>query len=77
MEAILSPHTTLAGQTLRQLHFREKYGLNVLAIWREGRAYRSNLRDMALRLGDALLLHGPREKIKVLGSEPEFVVLLA
>jgi len=76
VEAILSPHTTLAGQTLRQLHFREKYGLNVLAIWREGRAYRSNLRDMALRLGDALLLHGPREKIKVLGSEPEFVVLL-
>ena len=75
VEAILSPHTTLAGQTLRQLHFREKYGLNVLAIWREGRAYRSNLRDMALRLGDALLLHGPREKIKVLGSEPDFVVL--
>ena len=75
VEAILSPHTTLAGQTLRQLHFREKYGLNVLAIWREGRAYRSNLRDMALRLGDALLLHGPRGKIMVLGSEPDFVVL--
>jgi di/tricarboxylate transporter len=76
VEAILSPHTTLAGQSLHQLHFREKYGLNVLAIWREGRAYRSNLRHMALRLGDALLLHGPREKIKVLGSEPDFVVLM-
>ena len=34
VEAILSPHTTLAGKTLRQLNFREKYGLNVLAIWR-------------------------------------------
>jgi di/tricarboxylate transporter len=76
IEAILSPHTTLAGQTLRQLHFREKYGLNVLAIWREGRAYRTNLRDMALRLGDALLLHGPRERIMVLGSEPDFIVLV-
>jgi di/tricarboxylate transporter len=76
VEAILSPHTTLAGQTLRQLHFREKYGLNVLAIWREGRAYRHNLRNMALRLGDALLLHGPREKLKILGSEPDFVVLV-
>ena len=75
VEAILSPHTTLAGQTLRQLHFREKYGLNVLAVWREGRAYRTNLRDMALRLGDALLLHGARDKIMVLGSEPDFIVL--
>jgi di/tricarboxylate transporter len=75
VDVVLSPYTTLVGQTLRQLHFREKYGLSVLAIWREGRAYRSNLRDMALRLGDALLLYGPREKLRVLGSEPDFLVL--
>jgi len=75
IEVVLSPHTTLVGKTLRQLHFREKYGLSVLAIWREGRAYRSNLRDMALRFGDALLLYGLREKLKVLGSEPDFLVL--
>jgi di/tricarboxylate transporter len=74
-EAVLSPHTTLVGKTLRQLDFREKYGLSVLAIWRHGRAYRSNLRDMALRFGDALLLYGPREKFKVLGHEPDFLVL--
>jgi di/tricarboxylate transporter len=75
VDVVLSPYTTLVGKTLRQLHFREKYGLSVLAIWREGRAYRSNLRDMALRLGDALLLYGPREKLRVLGSEPDFLVL--
>ncbi len=75
VEAVLSPHTTLTGKTLRQLHFREKYGLSVLAIWREGHAHRSNLRDMPLRFGDALLLYGPREKLRVLGSEPDFLVL--
>ena len=75
VEAVLSPHTTLVGKTLHQLHFREKYGLNVLALWRGGRPYRSNLRDMALRLGDALLLYGPREKLKVLGQEPDFLML--
>jgi di/tricarboxylate transporter len=75
VEAVLSPRTTLAGKTLRQIHFREKYGLSVLAIWREGRAYRSNLRDMALRFGDALLLYGPRERLRVLGLEPDFLVL--
>jgi len=74
-EVVLSPHTTLVDKTLRELHFRAKYGLSVLAIWREGRAYRSNLRDMKLRFGDALLLYGPREKISILGSEPDFLVL--
>jgi di/tricarboxylate transporter len=74
-EAVLSPHVPLAGQTLRQIRFREKYGLTVLAIWREGRAYRSNLRDMPLRFGDALLLYGRRDKLKLLGQEPDFIVL--
>jgi di/tricarboxylate transporter len=75
VEAVLSPHTTLIGKTLRELNFRAKYGLSVLAVWREGRAYRSNLRDMALRFGDALLLYGPRTKLQILGSEPDFLVL--
>jgi di/tricarboxylate transporter len=75
MEVVLSPHTTLVGRTLRDLHFREKYGLHVLAIWRQGRAYRSQLRDMPLQFGDALLLYGPREKLMLLGSEPDFLVL--
>jgi di/tricarboxylate transporter len=75
VEAILSPHTRLVGKTLRQLNFREKYGLSVLAVWREGKAYRTNLRDMALRFGDAILLFGPRDKLRMLGREPDFIVL--
>jgi di/tricarboxylate transporter len=75
VEAVLSPHTTLAGRSLRDLNFRAKFGLSVLAIWRDGRAYRSNLRDMPLRLGDALLVYGPRDRIAMLGREPDFLVL--
>jgi len=75
VETVLSPHSTLAGKTLRELNFRFKYGLSVLAIWREGRAYRSNLRDNPLRFGDALLLYGPRKRLRMLGSEPDFLVL--
>jgi di/tricarboxylate transporter len=75
MEAVLSPHTSLVGKNLRQIHFRAKYGLSVLAIWREGKAYYSNLGEMTLRFGDALLLHGARDRIQVLGSEPDFLVL--
>lgn len=75
VEVILSPYTTLEGRTLQEIFFREKYGLNVLAIWRRGRPYRHNLREMSLQIGDALLLHGAREKLNLLGQEPDFVVL--
>ena len=75
VEAVLDPHTSLAGKTLNDLNFRFKYGLTVLAVWREGRAHRSNLRDIELRLGDALLLYGSRERLRMLGSEPDFLVL--
>jgi di/tricarboxylate transporter len=75
IEVILSPYSVLSGITLSQLNFREKYGLTVLAIWRKGRAYRSDLRNMALQFGDALLLFGPWKKLIVLGREPDFLVL--
>ncbi|MEK6588592.1 MAG: SLC13 family permease [Chloroflexota bacterium] len=72
---VLSPQSTHDGKTLRDLHFREKYGLSVLAIWRGGTSYRADLRDIPLRFGDALLLYGSREKLKILGGEPDFLVL--
>ncbi|QQS36277.1 MAG: anion permease [Ignavibacteriales bacterium] len=75
IEATLSPRSNLAGKSLRQIHFRGKYGLQVIALWREGRAYRTNLRDFELKFGDALLILGKRDKIKILTSDPDFIVL--
>jgi uncharacterized protein with PhoU and TrkA domain len=75
VEVVLSPRSALAGSTLRELKFREKFGLSVLAIWRGGRAHRSNLSRMSLRFGDALLLHGPKERFQVLATEPAFIIL--
>ena len=75
VEAILSPRSTVVNKTLRQIDFREKYGLNMLAIWRGGRSYRTNLNDMALKFGDSYLLYGPRQKIKLFGRAPDFLVL--
>ncbi len=75
VEAILSPRSSLAGKTPRQLAFREKYGVNVLAVWREGAPIFEDLRDAELKFGDALLLFGPGGKLKLLGQEPDFIVL--
>ncbi|MEX1248085.1 MAG: SLC13 family permease [Anaerolineales bacterium] len=77
VEAVVSPHSKLGGKNLRDLQFREKYGLNVLAIWRGGRAYRSNLREMPLHHGDLVLIYGNRDRIKMLADEGEFLVLSA
>ncbi len=75
VEIMLSPHTSLTGKTLRQLNFREKFGVSVLAIWRGDRAYRTKLNDMPLQFGDALLCYGSRDRFAVLSSERDFVIL--
>jgi di/tricarboxylate transporter len=74
-EIVLSPETKLVGHTLRDLEFRDRYGLSVLAIWRQGRAYRTGLSDMDLRFGDAILVHGGRDRLRMLAGDPDFVVV--
>jgi di/tricarboxylate transporter len=74
-EVVLSPRTTLSGRTLGHLHFRDRYGLTVLAVWREGKPYRSELRDVELHFGDALLVYGPRGRIEAVAADPDFLVL--
>lgn len=75
VEAVLAPRSGLLGRTLIDARFRERYGFQVLAIWRGGRPWRSLLGDMPLQFGDSLLLQGPRAKIPLLADESDFVVL--
>ncbi len=74
-EAVLAPRSTLLGQTLRAAHFREKYGMAVLGIWRAGRPIRTNLGELPLAFGDALLLQGSRAQIPLLRTEPDLILL--
>lgn len=74
-EVLLSPRTSLAGRTLNGLLFRERYGLNVLAIWRKGHARRQGLQDMPLKFGDALLVYGPRQRLEVVAHDPDFLMV--
>jgi di/tricarboxylate transporter len=75
IEVTLAPRSSRAGDTIAQFQFREKYGVEVLAVWRGGKAYRSDLATMPLKFGDAFLLFGPREKLKMLEREPDFLVM--
>jgi len=77
LEAVVAPRSAAVGKSLKDLDFRQRFGLRALAIWRGGRPIRSALPDLKLRLGDGVLLHGPREKAILLKQDPDFVVLSA
>jgi di/tricarboxylate transporter len=74
-EVVIAPRSHAAGKTLRELHFREKFGITVIAIWREGRPRRVGLGAMPLQFGDALLALGMHDRVRVFQSESDFIVL--
>ncbi len=74
-EVTLAPQSSLVDKTLREVDFRRRYGLQVLSIWRGGRAFRSYLRNMKLEFGDALLLSGSREAAEALAGDADFLIL--
>ncbi len=75
MEVVLSPRSQLIGRTLKETRFRENYGMNILAIWNGERVFRTGLSDHRLAFGDALLLQGPRDRLTILRSDPDLIVL--
>lgn len=75
LEVVLAPRSQLIGQTIKDAHFREKYGMTALAVWNGERVIRTRLANLKLAFGDALLLQGPREKLAVLRLDPDLIVL--
>jgi len=74
-EVVLPPHSSLAGRSLRALNFREKYDLNVLAVWRSGKPLYHQLADLPLQVGDGLLVQGAVERLRLLYKERDMLVL--
>jgi di/tricarboxylate transporter len=75
VEVVISPYADVVGSTLRDIHFREKFGLTVLALRRDGRPVRQGVPDLPLRFGDALLVQGPRPRLRILRTERNFILL--
>jgi di/tricarboxylate transporter len=75
MDATLDPRSTLAGLTVGELNFRERYGIELAGIWREGETVGTDIADERLQIGDALLLLGPRERLQLLATDSDFLIL--
>jgi di/tricarboxylate transporter len=74
-EVVIGPRSPAIGQTLKGLRFRSKFRLTTVALWREGRSYRTDVGDYALQAGDALLMVGAPDAVRALAEEPGFIVL--
>jgi len=75
MDATLDPRSSLAGRTVGELNFRERYGIELAGIWREGETVGTELADERLQVGDALLLLGPRDRLQLLSTDSDFLIL--
>lgn len=75
MDATLDPRSSLAGKTVGELNFRERYGIELAGIWRQGETLFGNLAEARLQIGDALLLLGPRDRLQLLSSDTDFLIL--
>ena len=70
--------SSLVGRTLRSARFIDRFQAVALALHRRGRPFASpgqDIADITLRVGDVLLVQGPREQIAKLRHETEILVL--
>ena len=57
-ELVALPDSVLVGRSVRDIQLRTRYGINLLAISRQGRNSIKRLRSTAIKGGDLLLMHG-------------------
>ncbi|MEB1809285.1 MAG: SLC13 family permease [Bacillaceae bacterium] len=75
-EVILTPQSRLLNQTIKEVNFREKYGLTVLAMKHQFRTAKKATADEKLLYGDAILVHGKWKDINLLSAEKNDTVVL-
>ncbi|MCP5536626.1 MAG: SLC13 family permease [Akkermansiaceae bacterium] len=75
MEGMIGPESTMSGKSLKDLHFRQRFGVLILAVHRRGRNLQERFEEEKLAFGDTLLVQGPTEKIRTLFERSDFINL--
>ena len=74
-ELAVLPASSIVGRSARDLRLRSRYGLNLLAVAREGRRPTARLRTLKLKSGDLLMMQGPAEVLSDFANETGCVPL--
>ncbi len=68
-EAVVMANSPLVGLSARSLNLRWRYGVNLLAVSRQGARIRKRLSQVRFEPGDVILLHGPSERMQDIIAE--------
>lgn len=74
-ELALSPGSPLIGQSIRQIDFRRRFEVLVLALRRRERTTRTNVDTVPLDVGTVLLVQGSPEALQQLARRGDFLVV--
>ncbi|HRP65660.1 MAG TPA: SLC13 family permease [Thauera sp.] len=75
MELVVRPEASLIGRSAKDLLLRTRYGLNLLAVSRDGTRSKARLRTLKIQAGDLLLMQGPLEALAEFASDSGCVPL--
>ncbi len=68
-ELVVLPSSDLAGRSARDIGLRSRYGVNLLAVSRQGHRTVTRLRTTPLRHGDVLLMQGAPESLSAFSTQ--------
>lgn len=74
IEIMIAPRSNAIGKTLSQMKLNRDAGLLAMALWRDGRSYRTDVRKMPLQVGDAILVVGQSSDIQNLSRNSNFIL---
>ena len=74
VEAVVNPHSGIVGHTVREVNFRQRFRMIVLAVHRKGRNVREQLDTLSLEAGDILLMMGTDQAIDALRQSEDLVL---
>ena len=75
VEGIISQQSSLIGKTLQEFDFRNRFGSFVLAVKHQRELLREKVAHIRLRFSDTLLIMVPKERLDMLRTSNDLIVL--
>ena len=74
-EAMVTPSSSLVGQTIENVSFRYRFECVVIGLQRKARMIRNRMTEIALETGDILLIQGTKNSIKNLRDHSDIMAM--
>ncbi|MGF1483272.1 MAG: SLC13 family permease [Opitutales bacterium] len=75
VEGVIGPRSSIVGQTISDINFRQRFRMILLAVHRNGVNLREQLDTLRLDFGDTLLMMGTDQAIENLRTSDDIILL--